>query len=784
MLKNYFKISFRNLRRHKSFSIINIAGLSISLALVILIASYAQFEIGINKFHKNYERIFKVAKGNSPAPLVGIIKSNLPEIEKAARIENFRTKSVAMKYGNKLLEVKDIIFSDPDFFDIFTFPAIEGNPQKALNEPMTLVLTKNQASRIFGDEDPLNKIVKMDNTFDLTVKAVINNIPQNSSMQFSGVVSFISIKKMIRGKNFDPFNWGNFNYETYILFPKNANKAELENKIQQVLKNNIPPDRKDVNTELYSFKDIYYNQELSGLNKHGSSDKNFALISIAVLILLIAIINFINLSTARVSTRNKETGVRKTLGASRSNLITQFLSESFSISIISMIAAVLIALLLVELFDDLININLSLFAGSILLKGAVFLISAVLLGILSGIYPAFYLTSFRPDTILKGNIYHGQGKVFLRRALIIFQFSITVVLIISTITIYKQMEFVRNKPLGFQKENIIYFPVNREIYSKKDVFKTKILQHSSVIDFSYSASVPGLMGMTWGMDLKYEGKESQVWFHSVPTSSNFINLMGMKMLKGRDFIPNDSNDIGNVIINEAFANKFGLKKPFEARLTGMGEGKGNIVGIVKDFNFEPLFSEVNPLAFFYFPRQIGYGVIKLNSSNYQDIKSVINNFKSVWKELSPDFPTDYNFLDDGLNWYYREEVRFENTFFYFSLFAIFIACMGLFGLTAYTIEQRTKEITIRKILGASVPSITVLLSKQFILLVLISNIVAWPAAYYITNNWLKDFAYRINTNLWFFILSALIALFIALMTVSSHAIKAAAAKPVENLRYE
>lgn len=782
MLKNYFKIALRNLRRHKSFSFINIAGLSISLALVILIASYAQFEMSINKFNKNYELIYKVGRGNTPAPIAGIIKSNIPEIKKAARIENFRTKSVAMKYDNKLMEVKNIIFSDPDFFDIFNFPAIEGDPQKALKEPMALVLTKSQANRIFGNEDPINKVVKMDNSFDLTVKAVIKDIPQNSSMQFSGVVSFMSIKKMITG--FDPFSWGNYNYETYILFPQKANKAELIKKIEMILKKNIPSDHKDLNTELHSFKEIYYNQELSSFSTHGSTEKNFALISIAVLILLIAIINFINLSTARVSTRNKETGVRKTIGASRFNLVTQFLSESVSISILSMVTAVIIALILVELFDNLINVHLFLFAGSILLKSFIFLTFAIILGILSGVYPAFYLTSFKPDSILKGNIYHGQGKAFLRRALIIFQFSITVVLIISTIIIYKQMEYVRNKPLGFQKENIIYFPVNKEIYDKKDVFENKILQVSSVKDFSYSASVPGLMGMTWGMDLKYEGKENQVWFHAVPTSSNFIDLMGMKILEGRNFIPNDSNDYGSVIINQAFAEKFGLKNPFEARLTSMGKGKGDIIGVVKNFNFEPLYSQVNPLAFFYFPGASSYGIIKINSSNYKDIKSVINNFKSVWKEISPDFPIEYNFLTDGLNWYYRAEERFETAFFYFSLFAIFIACLGLFGLTAYVVEQKTKEISIRKILGATVPGIAAMLSRQFVILVLLSNIIAWPAAYYITNNWLKDFAYRININIWFFILSALIALIIALFTVISNTIKAAAANPVDSLRYE
>lgn len=785
MLRNYFKIALRNLRRHKTFSFINIAGLSISLALVIIIATYAQFELSVDKFHKNYEQIYKVGKGTTPAPLAEVIKSNLPEIKKAARIESFRTTSVTIRYGDKIMSVKNIIFSDADFFDIFTLPAITGNPQGALNEPMTLVLTESEAKRIFGNEDPIDKIVKMDNQFDLTVKAIIKNIPQNSSMQFSGVVSFISLKKMIGSASFDPFSWGNRNYETFVLFPARFDKTDLVEKIESAIAKNIPPDHKDINTDLYPFSDIYYNQDLSDFNSHGSIEKNFALISVAILVLLIAVINFVNLSTARVSARNKEMGVRKTIGASRYNMMAQFLSESIVISIISMVAAVVIALVSIELFGNWFDFRISLFPDSILVRCMIFLVAAILLGIMSGIYPAFYLTSFKPDSILKGNIYHGKGKASLRKALIIFQFMITTVLIISTIVIYKQMEYVRSKPLGFQKENVLYFPTNnQEIYLKRDVFRNKILQFSFVRDFAYSFAIPGNMGMTWGMPLKYEGKESRVRFHAVPTTSDFIRLMGMKITEGRDFMDKDTS--GNVIVNQAFVKTFGLKEPLNASFPGWGDGKGKIVGVVGDFNFQSLHSQVEPLVFFDEPHgaSYGYGLIKMKSTSYVDIKSVVNNLKSVWKELAPDFPIEYNFLDESLDMQYKSEERFEEAFLCFSLFAIFIACLGLFGLTAYTVEQRTKEISIRKILGATVAGITFMLSKQFVILVLLSNIIAWPIAYYVTNNWLKDFAYRINIDLWIFLASGAMALMIALLTVSAHAIRAATANPVESLRYE
>ena len=784
MFGNYFKIAFRNIKKYKTYSFVNIAGLSISLALVILISAYTQVELSVNKFHKNYNQIYKIGKYTIPAPVTEIITSNVPEIRKTARIENFRTKSVTMKYGKNPIKVKDIIFSDPDFFDLFSFQIIQGNPQNALREPMTIVLTESEAKTIFGRENPIDKIVKMDNVYDLTVKAVIKDIPQNSSIQFNGVISFVSIKQMIGNKYNDPFSWHNFNYEAYILFPKQFNKTGLETKIENILKSNIPPYVKDLNTDIFSFKDIYYNPDLSSVNNHGSVEKNFALISIAILILLLAIINFINLSTARVAARNKETGVRKTIGASRTDLLTQFLCESVAMSLISMIIAILIALVLIEIFSHSFDIHLSLFPDLPLLRAVIFLAVAIFLGILSGIYPAFYLTSFKPDSIMKGNTFRGHGKAYLRRILIIFQFSITVVLITSTIIIYNQMEYVRNKPLGFQKENIIYFQMNREIDSKKDVFRNKILQIPAVTDFCYASAVPGEMGMEWGQDLKYEGKESHINFRSVMISPDYIRLMNMKILNGREFIAKDTNDLWSVIVNEAFVKRYGLKEPLKVRLTSMGEGRGKIVGVVKDFNFESLHSNVVPLAFFNFSDWISNGIIKIKSSNYTTTKMAINNLQKIWKEISPDFPIEYNFLDERLENQYKSEARFETIFLIFSLFAIFIACLGLFGLTAYTIEQRTKEISIRKILGATITGITMMLSKQFIILVLISNIIAWPIAYYMTNNWLREFAYRIDITLWVFVYSGTLALLIALITVSTNAIKAATANPVKSLKYE
>ena len=783
MFKNYLLIAIRNIKRHKAFSFINIAGFSISLAVVIVISLYAQMEFSTNKFHKNYDRIYKVGQARTSAPIADVIKLNIPEIKHVTRIDNFSSESVALKYGDNPMIVKNLIYADPDFFDIFSFPSVMGNLKTALNEPMSLVLTENEAKRIFGNQNPINKTVKMKNEFVLTVKAVVRTPPNNSSMHFSGVISFLSLKNIF-SKNNDPYKWGTRNYETYFLLPPKYSIDLIKEKIETIIRQNIPEDQEDLNTSICSFKDIYYNSELSDFSTHGSVEKNFTLVFIAILILFISVINYINLSTARVSIRYKEVGIRKTIGATKFILIKQFLSESIILSVIAMIFGVLLASVSINIFNNLMDTQLSMFSDSAFKTGIILLASAIVLGTLAGLYPAFYLTSFKPDTILKGKILHGNGKTYLRKGLIIFQFSVTVVLIISTIVIYSQMEFVKTKPLGFQKQNIIYFRTNREITSKEDFFRYKILQQPAVEDFAYSVAVPGEMGMSWGQKIKYHGKEIDTWFTAAPTSADFMRMMKMKIVNGRKFFDDDKNDEYNVIVNEAFVKKYGLTDPLSVRITAFGENKGNVVGVVKDFNFQPLYSQVEPLVFFNIPEWHGYGLIKIASTKYVDIKSVINNLESVWKETSPDFPLEYFFLDEALNNQYKSEERFQKSFLYFSLLAILIACLGLYGLTAFTTEQRTKEFGIRKALGATLTNITMLVSRQFIVLVLISDVIALPVAYFFMNEWLQDFAYRIDITWWMLALSGGIALVIALATVSFQAIKAATANPVEALKYE
>ncbi|HVO74626.1 MAG TPA: FtsX-like permease family protein [Ignavibacteriaceae bacterium] len=777
MFKSYLTIALRNIRRFKVFSVINIAGLSFSLAVVILIAAFMQNELSIDKFHANYSKIYKISKGTTPVQIGEIIKSKIPEIKSLARVDIISSPSVTIKYNEKILSFQNAIYTEPDFFNIFSFKPLQGDIKSALETPLSIILIKSEARRIFGDENPLGKSIKVNNEFELTVKAVIEDIPQNSSIQFNGAISLETLK-IRNGKNNDPFDWQHWNYCTYVLFPDKVNHAEVINKINNILKLNIPEQAKDINVEVIPFKQLYYDPNNFGIQKKGSTEKNFALISIALLILIIAIINYMNLTTARAAMRVKEIGVRKTVGASKLFLIYQFLSESVFITIISMITALLIASTLLPAFNELVGSQLQLFPDSIFTRCVVLSLAAVILGILSGVYPAFYITSFKPDSVLRGAVSSGKSKMVLWKGLIILQFTIAVTLIISTIVIYRQMEFINDKHLGFQKDNIIYFPTNNQILSNKDAFENEILNQSYIEDFAYSFDVPGKMSMKWGNNLKYEGKETRIWYTAVFSTYDFMRIMNLKIIAGRNFY-NDTTDYGSIIINEAFAKTYNLKKPLEASLAD----NLKVVGVVKDFNYQSLRSKVEPLAFLNYPL-ITNALVKLKSTKYKDIKSVINHLESVWKKYSPDFPFEYNFLDESLASQYKAEERFEKAFISFSLLAVIISCLGLFGLISFTTEQKTKEIGIRKVLGASISGICTMLSRQFIILVLISIIIASPLAYYTSSKWLQNFAYRIEISWWMFVLAGGVALLIAIATVSFQAIKAATANPVESLRYE
>ncbi len=778
MLKNYFKIAIRNLRKFKVFSVINITGFSISLAIIILLALFIENELSVDKFHTNKNRIYKISKGNIPAPVSEIIKSNIPEAENVVLVDNNSNNNLTINYNGIPRTINDIIYTEPGYFNIFSFKSIRGDAREALDKNMSMVLTSTLARRIFGNDNPIGKIVKIDNKHDVTINAVIEDIPQNSSIQFQSAISLKSLKQIWGTKN-DPFDWVHWNYSIYVLSDINSREADLISKITTVLKNSIPKEHSDMNIDVISFREMYYYPEVHGLQRYGSIKKNSVLITLGILILFITIINYVNLSTARAVTRKKEIGVRKTIGASKIFLISQFLSECVVYSFISIILALIIAELLLPIFNGIVDLKLTLFPDLVFYRSVIFFLLSISLGVLSGIYPAFYLSSLKPEYIFKGESNSNSKRGYLKKGLIIFQFTTATILITATIVIYNQMEYINDKQLGFEKDDIVYFTMNDGIYANKGVVKSKILQFPEVKDFAYSFDVPGKMYMRWGMKLKYEGEESNVWFTCAYSSAEYMKMMNMQIVEGRGFYENDSTDYGKFIINEAFAKENNLDKPLESVFSG----NQTIVGVVKDFNYQSLHSKVEPLVFINAPCY-NTGLIKLKSASYIDVRNTLEKLEIIWKEVSPDFPFEYNFLDDTLKNLYQTESRFEKIFIGFSVLAVLIACLGLWGLTTFITEQKTKEIGVRKILGATIRNITVMISKQFVLLVIISNFIAIPASYYFMNKWLQDFAYRIDITWWMFALSGGIALVIALATVSYQAVKAALANPVESLKYE
>lgn len=659
---------------------------------------------------------------------------------------------------------------------MFTFPVVKGDDATPLKDPFSIVLTESEAQRIFRAEDPIGKIINYDNQKDFTVTAVVKDLPQNSSIHFDALFSFNSLDKVTE----ENVSWGHWSSQTYLLFPEEHENKAVEEKIRQFLHEMYATqwgmDQQSIDRTVFSLrpmKDLYFDKFRGGRFKHGSMQNVYIFTLIAFIILIIACINFINLTTARASIRANEVGVRKVLGSHKNQLIKQFLSESIILSSVATGFACIFVELLKPIFYDLVGKKLEVeFFGSasfisLLIGGA------VLIGILSGFYPALYLASFRPVEVLSGKIVKGSKGATYRKALTVFQFTMSVVLIIGTITISRQLGFINNKDLGFDKEHLLWFDMSNSIKNKIDVFRDKLLAYPGIERFSTSSfTKPGIISQ-W--DIEKEGKE--VRCNVFMTDADYIETMGLKIVEGRNFSWEISSDIGRAfILNETAVRELELDSPIGEKIRG-----ATLVGVVEDFYFRSLHHEIEPLVLFCNPRACSIVNLRISSGN---ISETLAHIRGAWEELSPNHPFEYHFLDESFDRLYKAEEEFQKIFFYFSALAIFIACLGLFGLASYMAEQRTKEIGIRKVLGASVSGIVALLSKQFTRWVVLANIFAWPVSYFAMNVWLENFAYRININLWTFLLAGSFALLIALLTVGYQAFKAAASNPVDSLRYE
>ncbi len=808
MFKSSLKIAVRNLLKHKMYSFINISGLTIGITCCLFIMSYVFYELSYDRFHKNSDRIYRIntdlkfgaAELQIPvcSDLMGpILKKDYPQVEEYTRIYNI-TDNVYIKKGNQCYNEHRIACVDSTFFRVFSFPALYGDAKNALNEPNSVVISKSMADKYFGTDDAVGKYLET-NIYGSTlfkVTAVIKDMPDNSHFRFDFLFPMSNLK----------YDWGNFvssNFHTYLLLKEGTDYKKFEKNFSEYTgRYEFPYAKKHLQIQsreefekagnklehsLIPLTDIHlYSKRQQELSSSGNVAYVYILSAVALFILLIACVNFMNLTTAGSANRAREVGIRKVLGTERRSIIFQFLAESVLMALISVAISVVIVSDALPLFNDLIGKNLD----ARILSSAPVLLTLILLpfivGIIAGSYPAFYLSRFMPGEILKGKLIRGSKSGGMRSALVIFQFTASIVLITGTIIIYRQLNFIQNKNLGYQKDQILIINDAYMLGRNADAYKYEMTKVPGVISGTMSAFLPipsernFSAFYTQAATVSEGGLTMQRW----KIDRDYLKTLGIKLIEGRNFSRDFISDSASIIINQTAVKQLGYNNPVDKILyTWVGGGRVKqykIIGVVKDFNFESLHQDIGPLCFV-LERSSGLISFKVKAAQ---IPFILNQAEKKWKSIGAGMPFSYRFMDDSFNQIYKNEKRIGLIAFSFSVLAILIACLGLFGLATFLIEQKTKEIGIRKVLGAPVHSIIFMISKEFFKWIVIANIIAIPVAYYFMNNWLKDFAYRINISWWIFLFAGGIALMIALVTIIFKALKAAAANPVKSLRYE
>ncbi len=791
MFKNYLKVAVRNLIRYKGHSVINITGLAIGIASCLLLFLWVQDELSYDRYHVNADRIYRVISqaernnkirrsAKSPAPLAPALLNEFPWIQKAVR---FTKNEFLVKCNNKLF-YEDIFFADPDVFDIFTFPLAAGNPKTALKAPNSILISEEMKEKYFGEADPMGKTITLGEWHDFRITGVFKNIPRNSHFRFHFLGSVLTYHPDYHSK------WGVSNYCTYILLSKDTpvDVDTFKEKMPQFVEKYRGKKIRDM------YKLTYLLQPLTRIHLHSNMRNEiepnrdietvYIFSAIALFILLIACLNYINLATGRFANRAREVGLRKVLGASPAQLIRQFLGESFLLVLIALHIAIVLAVLFLPLFNSLSGKELvsHYFNNLSLLAAEVGIILCV--GLISGIVPTLFISGFQPTSALKGMFKTSSVIPVLRGALVVFQFSISIVLIISTLIISNQLDYMRTKKLGFNKNHLVNIAIknNEEALLKYETIKYDFSQHPDVMAVSASAFFPGRP--RWNNNYWIDDMKSDEYrmIGCIPVDYDFIDTFEINIIEGRGFSREFTTDTDSAfILNESAAKEFGWESAVGKKFNLANWKKGFVIGVVENFHYNSLHREIEPLVLYIEPPHFEYFSVRLIPD---DISQTLDFLKSKWEELVPGEPFKYTFLEEDLDRLYKDEKKLGELLTIATFLAVFVACLGLFGLATFTTEQRTKEIGIRKVLGASVFEIAFLLSKEFSRWVLISNIIAWPVAWYAMSKWLQNFPYRITIMPWTFLLAALLAFLIALLTVSYKVAWAARTNPVEALRYE
>ena len=801
MLKNYLKIALRIITRYKSYSFINIGGLAVGMAAFILIALYIRFELSYDKFNENIDRIYRLEElwktdrgyGNipiTPAPLAPLLTQDYPEIVNSVRIIKIGRRLLPNLAESKKLYQMDGKYVDPSIFDIFTFPFIKGNPKTALVEPFSMVLTDELAEKYFPHEEPMGKIIRIKDQFDCRVTGVVKKPPHHSHLKFSYLVSLSSYERAAGSSGSKALeDWELDFLYSYILFQKKYSSQqvkEVEAKIRDLIKRHR---KGDENIELYL-------RPLSDIHLHSNTNYEiesstpieivFMFVAIGIFILLIACINFMNLSTAYSSTRTKEVGIRKVLGAARVSLIKQFLSESILLTFISGAVALVLAGFFMSEFNILLDTKLQINFVENWMLIIVLIFILFLVGIISGIYPAFLLSSFQPVKVLKGKLKSGAKRSILRKILITSQFLLCIVFIIGSIVIYKQGNYLKHMDKGYEEEHIftqIFSNLKKESIEKFNLLKNELLKNPAIVNVTISSDLPYAIYSRTQVNWQEGGVNQKIWVTYTCVDNDFIDTYGLKLKDGRTFSKAFSTDQGNAcIINETALKRFGWdSSPLGKRIA---DNKYTVIGVIKDFLSSDLRLGVQPLMLipleddqvkaFNFSIKIAPGT---ESESFTFIKR-------KFEEFLPDELLELRLFKDIMAETFTSLDNWNKLFAYFSILSIIIASLGLYALAAFTTKQRTKEIGIRKIVGASVSKISFILVKEFFKILTFAILIAWPAAYFLMNGFLQNFVYRIHLNAWIFIGAGVIVLWVSAVTVVYHTIKAALANPVESLRYE
>jgi len=792
MLKNYFKIAWRNLVRNKAFSAINILGLALGMACSLLIMLWVQDERSVDAFHANgkylyqvYERQYYDGKVEASYPTQGLLadelKKVIPDVKYASSLEHASPPGTLSTFeaGNKINKM-DGSFAGADFFSMFSYPLLQGTPQTALTSQEAIAISRKMAEQFFASpEKAIGKTIRYENREDLLVTAVFENLPSNSSRQFDFLRSWVAYVK----ENDWVHNWGNTSPVTLVQLRSDANPAKVEAKIKDFIYRYQPKD-KGFRTELalQPYSEKYLHSTFKNGRIEGGRIEYVRLFTlVAIFILLIACINFMNLATARSVKRAKEVGVRKVIGAPRSVLIAQFTGEAILLTFLSTVIAVCLAIIFLPAFNTLTGKELSfpltqpLFWAS--LAGLL-----LLTGFVAGSYPALFLSSLNPVRVLKSSLKFSWGSIFFRKALVVFQFTLSVMLIISMIVIYRQMDYIQSKNLGYDRENLVYIPIEGDLVKNYDLFKKESCKMPGILNISKMRNSPTVIEHHTG-SIYWEGKDPNlmVSFADGVVGYDFVKTMNLKLKEGRDFSREFGTDSASFLLNETAVNKIGYQNPVGRTIT-WGNHPGKIIGVLKDFHFNSMHQTIDPLIV-RLDENWNWGTI-LVRTRAGKTKETLMGLKKICKDLNPKFPFTYQFSDLEYAKLYRSEQVVSKLANYFAFLAIFISCLGLFGLATFAASQRTKEIGVRKVLGASVPNIIALLTSNFLKPVAIAILVAIPVSRYAMNQWLQDFAYKIDIEWWMFAIAGMVAVLIAILTVSFQAIKAAIVNPVRSLKTE